>query len=150
RIPTPDDPRVGELPGARGAGIYPDIPFGSQYRRIVFAIQQLVPPEGRFFSRTPPHDVFLTNDVMLYFLSERDAGTYYWCLDAGVTTSEPVQREMVRELEANHVPAVVLYQIARNNEGNEGARSSGVKLLDDYLATHYRLLPMPTHNPRLH
>jgi hypothetical protein len=150
RTPTPEDPRVGELPGPRGAGIYPDIPFGSRYARISFALQRLVPPDGHFFSGTPRHDVFLTNDVMLYFLAERDAGTYYWCLDAGVTTTEPVQREMVQELEANHVPAVVLYQIARNQEGNEGARSSGVKLLDDYLATRYRLLPMPTPNPHLH
>jgi hypothetical protein len=150
RTPTPDDLRVGELPGPRGAGIYPDIPFGSRYARIIFALQRLVPPDGHFFSGTPRHDLFLTNDVMLYFLAERDAGTYYWCLDAGVTTTEPVQREMVQELEANHVPTVVLYQIARNEEGNEGARSSGVKLLDDYLATRYRLLPMPTPNPRLH
>jgi hypothetical protein len=150
RTPTPDDPRVGELPGPRGAGIYPDIPFGSRYARIIFALQRLVPPDGHFFSGTPRHDLFLTNDVMLYFLAERDAGTYYWCLDAGVTTTEPVQREMVQELEANLVPAVALYQIARNQEGNEGARSSGVKLLDDYLATRYRLLPMPTPNPHLH
>lgn len=150
RTPAPDDPRVGELPGPRGAGIYPDIPFGSRYARIIFALQRLVPPDGYFFSGTPRHDLFLTNDVMLYFLAERDAGTYYWCLDAGVTTTEPVQREMIQEIEAHHVPAVVLYQIARNQEGNEGARSSGVKLLDDYLATRYRLLPMPTPNPRLH
>jgi hypothetical protein len=87
---------------------------------------------------------------MLYFLAERDAGTYYWCLDAGVTTSAPVQREMIRELEASGVRTAVLWLAARNAEGNEGARSSGVHLLDDSLKAHFRPAPYQPATAKAH
>jgi hypothetical protein len=130
-----------ELPGARGAGIYPDLPVGMQYARILRALNEVVPPGGRIFSGTPRHDVFLTNDIMLYFLAERDAATFYSCLDAGVTTTAVVQREMIRDLESADARAAIRWRIAQNDEGNEGARSSGVTLLDDYLKRRYRSVP---------
>src|SRR5262249_16110804 len=132
-----------ELPGPRGTGIYtdPSNPFALQYARIIRAIHEVVPPGGRIFSGTPRHDVFMTNDIMLYFLTERDPPTYYWCLDGGVTTTEPGQREMIREREANRPGAAVRWTIAQNAEANAGARSTGVTLLDDYLSRHYRSAP---------
>jgi hypothetical protein len=145
RIPPPGVLHLMELPGPRGAGIYPDLPFGSQYARMIRAIHEVVPPDGRIFSGTPRHDVFMTNDIMLYFLAERDPGTYYWCLDAGVTTTEPVQREMIRELEGTRPKAAVRWTIAQNAEANEGSRSTGVSLLDDYLNANYQ--PAPYQSP---
>lgn len=141
RVPPAELLPMMALPGPRGAGVYPNLPFGMQYQRIVRALHEVVPPEGRIFSGTPRHDLFLTNDIMLYFLAERDAGTYYWCLDAGVTTSEPVQREMVAELQASQTRAAVLWLIAQNPEANLGAQSSGVTLLDDFLKERFRSVP---------
>jgi hypothetical protein len=141
RVPPSEALPHMELPGPRGAGIYPDLPVGMQYGRIVRALQAFVPPDGRIFSGTPRHDVFLTNDIMLYFLAERDAATYYWCLDAGVTTTAPVQEEMIREIAAAETRAVLLSLIAQNPEENEGARSSGVSRLDDFLKQRFRSVP---------
>jgi hypothetical protein len=141
RVPPAEALPLMELPGERGAGIYPNLPVGMQYGRIVRALHEVVPPEGRIFSGTRRHDVFLTNDIVLYFLSDRDAATYYWCLDAGVTTSAPVQEEMVRELERSGTRAVLLSRIALNNEANESARSTGVTTLDDFLKRGFHPAP---------
>src|SRR5207253_1765282 len=64
---------------------------------------------------------------------------YYWCFDAGVTSTRPVQAEMVRELEASRVQAVVVRTDCINRERNSGSRSSGVFLLDDFLRARFRL-----------
>jgi hypothetical protein len=82
---------------------------------------------------------------MLYFLAEREPATYYWCLDAGVTTTPAVQREMIRDLEGAGTGAVTIWLLPRNDEANESARSSGVTLLDDYLKRAYR--PAPYQSP---
>jgi hypothetical protein len=145
RIPPAEVLRHMELPGERGAGIYPDLPVGMQYERILRAFNQVVPPGGRIFSGTPRHDVFLTNDIMLYFLAEREPATYYWCLDAGVTTTPAVQQEMIRDLERAGTGAVAIWLLPRNDEANESARSSGVTLFDDYLKRAYR--PAPYQSP---
>jgi hypothetical protein len=126
-----------ELPGPRGAGIYPPFRYSRQYRVLVPLIQEHVAPAQAIFSGTRQHDVYLTNDILLYFLSERNAATYYWCLDAGVTSTAPVQQQMVGELERGGVAAAVAWTAAMGSESNAGGRSSGVRLLDDWLAREF-------------
>jgi len=87
--------------------------------------------------------VYEINDILIYFLSERDAPTYYWCLDAGVTSSEPVQQEMVSELSRNGVTAAVLWTASAQFEANGGGTSSGVHLLDDWLRREFAPRRLP-------
>lgn len=127
------------LPGARGAGVSPPSRRARGYQQIVAYLDRAVPPGARLFCGTPRHDLFLRDDNLAYFLSGRDPGTYYWCLDAGVTTTLPVQAEMARELEANRVEVVLIRAAVINRERNAASRSSGVHLLDDYLRRHFRV-----------
>jgi hypothetical protein len=128
------------LPGRRGAGVYAGPPEVGDYRRIMAYLDRNVSPRARLFCGARRHDLFLKSDNLAYFLSERESGTYYWCLDAGVTSTWPVQVEMVHELEASRVEVLLTRLAAPHPEANAGSRSSGVHLLDDYLRRHYRLV----------
>ncbi len=130
------------LPGARGAGVYPPYRYSRQYQRLVPLIQYHVAPAQTIFSGTMRHDIYLTNDVLIYFLAERDAATYYWCLDAGVTSSAPVQQEMLTEMARGGVAAAVIWTAPKAGEKNEGGLSSGVHLLDDWLDREFQPMPI--------
>jgi len=130
------------LPGSRGAGVYAPYRFSRQYRAIVPLIQNNVAPAQAIYSGTMRHDIFLTNDTLIYFLAERNAATYYWCLDAGVTSSAPVQRQMLAELGRGGVAAAVLWTAPMTGEKNAGGRSSGVHLLDDWLSRDFISQPL--------
>ena len=97
-----------------------------------------MPAGARLFCGAPRHDLFLKDDNLAYFLSGRNSGTYYWCLDAGITSTSSVQAEMIRDLEASRVEVVLIRTDCVNHEKNAGSRSSGVHLLDDYLRSHFR------------
>jgi hypothetical protein len=125
------------LPAARGAGVLVSRRQARDYARILTYLKQNSAPDSPLFCGAPRHDVFLKNDNLLYFLSGHPGGTYYWCLDAGVTSTRAVQAEMVRELETARVDFVALDMRPANCEPNAGGRSSGVRLLDDYLRRHF-------------
>src|SRR5262249_24733630 len=128
KTPSPTSRRVEELPGPRGAGIYGPFRFSRQYRDIIHYLNSAVLPGERIFSGTWRHDVFMINDIMLYFIAERDPGTYYWCVDAGVTTTPEVQRQMIAELGANHVNWIVLWTAARPDTNSPMYRSPGARM----------------------
>jgi hypothetical protein len=135
--------RVLDLPGARGAGVHAPYRYCRQYAELVPIIQAHVAPAQSLYSGSYRHDVYEINDILIYFLSERDAPTYYWCLDAGVTSSEPVQQEMVSELSRNGVTAAVLWTASAQFEANGGGTSSGVHLLDDWLRREFAPRRLP-------
>lgn len=132
-----------ELPGPRGAGVYAPYRYSRQYRVLVPLIQHHVAPAQSIYSGTTRHDVYLTNDILLYFLAERNAATYYWCLDAGVTSSAPVQQQMLAEMARGGVAMVVKWTAPKEGEQNAGGRSSGVRLLDDWLAREFVPMRVP-------
>ena len=61
-------------------------------------------------------------------------------MQPGVITTERVQREIVRDLERTRTPLVVrwLSPVADEREPNGAGRSSGVHVLDRFLASAYR------------
>ena len=64
----------------------------------------------------------------------------YDVMQPGVVTTAPVQREMVADLR-RAAPALVVRWLdptASRPEPNGAGRSSGVRILDSYLATAYR------------
>jgi hypothetical protein len=127
------------LPGPRGAGVYPSPIMVRDYTLILAYLAREASPGTRIYCGAPRHDLFIKSDNLAYFLAGRESGTYFWCLDAGITSGLRVQQEMVRELEAARVGVVVIPLPRRHCEPNAGSQSSGVHLLDDYLRRQFRL-----------
>jgi hypothetical protein len=85
------------------------------------------------------HDKFVFNDVIIYFLAERQSATRYHILNPGVHTTLKVQREVVNELINNLPPLVVLTQRSPD-EPNLSNVDTQVDLLDDYISNNYELI----------
>jgi len=130
-ITTPERrlPRA-ELPFARGRGILLDPATVQNYRLLIDELRSL-PPGEPIFSGTTRHDLFMVNDSLLYLLAERDPGTYYWCLDAGVTTRAAVQRQMIADLDAHGVHRVL--RLSSFVVSDSSPSAEGSRLLDERL-----------------
>jgi hypothetical protein len=84
-------------------------------------------------------DLVTSGNPLFYVLAGRRNPTRYDIAAPGVVTSAPVQREIVRDLERAR-PRIVLRWTARVTalpEPNRAGRSSGVRILDRYLARAY-------------
>lgn len=121
---------------ARAAGVQ----MSEEQAAAVRYVQFVVPAGQPIFSGISRHDRIFVNDPMFYFLADRPSTTRYHELHPGLATTAPVQQEIVTELEQRNVQCVVIAtQFDRANEPNASAVSSGVTLLDDYIAEHFSL-----------
>lgn len=92
----------------------------------------------RIFVANYRHDKLVVNDILFYFLAERPCGTRYHDLTPGVVTTLEVQREIISELEKNHVRTVAVCSVwEKVRQPNESARSTGVLALDEYLKSKF-------------
>ena len=93
-------------------------------------------------------DLVTAGNPLFYVLADRPNPTRYDIEAPGVVTSAPVQREIVRDLERTR-PRVVVRDTSRRRPPRASptrpGESSGVTLLDDYLARAYR--PLERHGP---
>ncbi len=90
------------------------------------------------FVGLPAHDRIFANDVAFYFLAARVPATKWYHFDPGLQTSLPIQQAIVRELQSAKPKLVVLEDVFTHVvEPNASARSSGVRVLDRYIAAHY-------------
>jgi hypothetical protein len=77
---------------------------------------------------------------MFYFLSERGSATKYYELHPGLTDTERIQKEIIRDLVKTNIGYIVLWSGRENvNEPNESSRASGVFDLDNFIRKNYRL-----------
>jgi len=140
-------------PGARGVTVPPDL---LETARFVAANSA---PGERIFVGNARHDRLAYSAPLLYFLSGRTGATRYDNLHPGVATTRPVQEEIVRSLEARGTRWAVLWDGPPPVEPNQSSMSSGVLVLDEWLAGHgreaarfgsYRVLELtpPTTLPR--
>ncbi|BCX03327.1 MAG: hypothetical protein KatS3mg053_1265 [Candidatus Roseilinea sp.] len=111
----------------------------AQQTMAVATLQSLTAPDERIYVGLSRHDRVFANDAMFYFLAQRPSATRYHELHPGLTNTLPVQQEMVADLERHRVRYLVLTNMFEGaNEPNDSARSTGVTLLDEYIAEHYR------------
>jgi len=104
-------------------------------------IQTHVARDEKIFIGNFSHDKILINDIILYFLAERDSGTKYHELHPGLATTLPIQQGIVADLERNRVGTIVLLsRFQRNDEPNESSISSGVTFLDEFIRLNYHLV----------
>jgi hypothetical protein len=127
QLPVADGVRV-------GAGRRDDL------EGAVHAVQRLTPPGRPIYVATRRSDLVTSGDPLFYVLADRPNPTRYDIQAPGVITSAPVQREIVRDLRRARPPAVVRYtaRVTAEREPNRAGESTGVTVLDDYLARAYR------------
>jgi hypothetical protein len=103
-------------------------------------VDRLAPPGQAVFVANPRHDRVRVGDPLLYVLLERPNPTRYDVMQPGVVTTAQAQREMVADLQRARPEVVIrwLSPVAAQREDNDSARSSGVRILDDYISANYR------------
>jgi hypothetical protein len=97
-------------------------------------------PRGRpIYVATLRSDLITSGNPLFYVLAERRNPTRYDIQAPGVVTSAPVQREIVGDLERTRTPLVVRFAapITAVPEPDRAGKSTGVHVLDDYLARRY-------------
>jgi len=84
-------------------------------------------------------DLVTSGDPLFYVLADRPNPTRYDIQAPGVITSAPVQREIVRDVRRARPRVVVRFTspVTAVREPNRAGESSGVTILDDYLARAY-------------
>jgi hypothetical protein len=107
---------------------------------LAAAVQRRTKPGDPMLSAPPRYDRVRAGDTLLYILLDRTNPTRYDVVQPGVVTTASVQREMVRDLRRARPRIVVrwLAPVARAREDNASGRSSGVRILDHWIARHYR------------
>jgi hypothetical protein len=96
-------------------------------------------PGQRLYVGLTRHDRIFANDNIIYFAAERLPATKWSHLDPDLQSTYPIQAQMVRELEMNAPPYIVLdSEFDQLYEPNDSSRSSGVTLLDNYIRRNYQ------------
>jgi hypothetical protein len=107
--------------------------------RAVSWVRAHTRPREPIYVATKRSDLVTSGAPILYVLADRPNPTRYDIAAPGVITSAPVQEEIVRDLEANGVRTVVRWTdpLSAAHEPNRAGESTGVTVLDDYLASTY-------------
>ncbi|MCK5740654.1 MAG: hypothetical protein KAH48_00440, partial [Chlorobi bacterium] len=129
-----------ELTADKASGVVVDREWGENFDEMISFMQSEIPAEEKIYVGNYSHDRILLNDIMIYYISGRASGTKYHELHPGVSTTKPVQKEMIEELKNNSVNYIVLCDNNEFLEPNKSSISSGVHLLDEYIAENYREL----------
>jgi hypothetical protein len=126
-----------DLPTVDGVRMEPD--DAHALAELAAAVRHRSRPGDPLLSAPPRYDRVRVGDTLLYTLLNRTNPTRYDVVQPGVVTKAKVQREMRAVLQRTQTKLVVRWVApeAREVEDNGSGRSSGVTLLDDYIATHY-------------
>ena len=102
-------------------------------------VRARVPAGDPVFVANPRFDLVSVGNPLVYVLVGRPNPTRYDVMQPGVVTTAPVQREIIGDLERSRPRLVIrwLSPVADQAEDNGAGRSSGVRLLDRYLARSY-------------
>ena len=111
-------------------------PVSDSFRMAVDFVKERTQPDDRLFVGVYNHDKIVANYVTLYFMYGKGYGTKYHELHPGVITTASVQKEVVRELEANDVEYLLLTN-GWWREPNRSQIDSGVDYLDDFIRSRF-------------
>ncbi|OGU14466.1 MAG: hypothetical protein A2X61_14430 [Ignavibacteria bacterium GWB2_35_12] len=109
------------------------------FENAINYIKNTVPINEKIFVGNYFHDRILLNDLMFYFLTDRDACTKYHELHPGVATTEKVQKEIVADFQKKDVKYIVLCENNEFVEPNKSSLSSGVFILDKHIHANFEL-----------
>jgi hypothetical protein len=133
-------PALARVPGPAGDGVQTSPADARALAGLLADVHMLTRPGEPVFVADPRHDLVRVGDPLLYVILDRPNPTRYDVMQPGVVTTLGVQREMVRELQRSRTRVVVrwLDPTASRPEPNGAGRSSGVHLLDRFLASAFR------------
>ena len=84
------------------------------------------------------HDKLFLNNVALYYLSGRRPATHWYHLEPGLQTQPEIQQEIIEDLIKNNVRLIAIdTRFDDVKEPNDSATSSGARLLDQFIESHY-------------
>src|SRR5262249_55238873 len=90
-------------------------------------------PDDKLFVGNGRHDITISNDVLFYFLAERNSVTKYQEFNAGLTNTAETQKAIIEALRVWRPPYVVkMTHFDTVSEPNASSISSGVTLLDQF------------------
>ena len=129
-------PALAAVPGGDGVETSPDDARAlTELRHYVWA--NTTPGESIFVAN-PRHDLVRFGESLLYVILDRPNATRYISMQPGVMTTAKVQREIVSSLARVRLVVRWLDPAAAFAEPNGAGRSSGVHILDLYLASQFR------------
>jgi hypothetical protein len=133
-------PAGAAVPGPAGDGVQTSPADARALRALEAELAKLTRPGEPIFVADPRFDRVSAGDPLLYIITGHPNPTRYDVMQPGVVTTAPVQREIIGSLQRSPTRVVVrwLDPRAEQSEPNGSARSSGVHILDRYLAAHYR------------
>lgn len=126
------------LPVADGVRVIP--PRAPPLERAVRFLRARVGPGRPIYVATRRSDLVTSGDPLFYVLAGRTNPTRYDIAAPGVLTTAPVQREIVVDLRRARPALVVRFtdRVTALPEPDRAGRSSGVRILDRFLARAYR------------
>ncbi|MDX6639589.1 MAG: hypothetical protein QOF12_600, partial [Solirubrobacteraceae bacterium] len=130
-------PALAAVPGPAADGVQTSPADAQALGRLRTAVDRLLPAGRPLFVANPRHDLVRVGDPLLYTILDRPNPTRYDVMQPGVVTTAPVQREIVRELAHTTVVVRWLDPTASQPEPDGAGRSSGVHVLDRYLAARF-------------
>jgi hypothetical protein len=139
RVQLLDPPPLAAIHVDVADGIEAPAPEAHALTSLVRYVRERVPPGDPVFVANPRFDLVRVGNPLVYVLVGRPNPTRYDVMQPGVVTTAQVQREIVGDLERARPRIVIrwLSPVADQPEDNGAGRSSGVRLLDRYLARAY-------------
>ena len=102
-------------------------------------LRQRTAPSALIFVGVADHSKSFINDVRVYWLCERLPGVTYINIDSGIASEKTVQREIVAELQRNHVNWAILYNSAGTGDEYLFQKvTSGSRVLDEFFNTQFQ------------
>jgi hypothetical protein len=133
-------PAAAAVPGPAGAGVHTSPADARALRRLRATVNRLTRPGQPIFVANPRFDRVRAGDPLLYIILGHPDPTRYDVMQPGLVTTARVQREIIASLQRSHTRLVVrwLNPTASAPENDGAGRSSGVHILDRYLAAAFR------------
>jgi hypothetical protein len=118
--------------------------FDPDHSRLVSYLLGHTSPSETIFIGLSRHDRIFYNDLLTYFVAGRLPATRWSHFDPDLQTRADIQRQMIKEIDPQAVRFIVLEpEFDRTIEpSNDSSKSSGVKLLDDYIRSNYHPIQM--------
>jgi len=130
-------PALAAVPGPAGAGVQTSPTDARALRDLQRELGQITRPGEPIFVANPRFDLVHAGDPLLYVITGHPNPTRYDVMQPGLVTTASVQREIIGSLRHTRVVVRWLDLRASLGEPNGAGRSSGVHLLDWWLAARF-------------
>lgn len=133
-------PALAALPGPAGDGVETSPADARALRALERTLPRLIAARAPIFVANPRFDLVHAGDPLLYVILGHPNPTAYDVMQPGLVTTAAVQRQIIASLQRSRTGVVIrwLDPLADLIEPDGAGRSSGVHILDRYLAASYR------------